>query len=214
MLMRDATPRAGYDRAVVDIGLEWLTQYARFLRRSPELVAGLAERDADFELVPIPRLLLDQLAVPGLVGSGQLGDAGDDADRLADVDALFHDRAVAEVPPEAIDVVRRFASAIAHGDAAAVRALLCNAFIDPDGRSADDVSRRLADLFDGSGDRGWTVHDVAATSPGGAECVFRVNGTWRAVVPGAVDVTEDVALDVIAGPDAEGVWRIRSIRSA
>src|ERR1700743_3579543 len=52
------------------IGVEWLKQYAQFLRRTPELARRLAEETSDFEFVPVPRELLDRLAVSGIAGAG------------------------------------------------------------------------------------------------------------------------------------------------
>ena len=59
----------GDDALLQRVGIEWLNQYARFLRRTPDFASRLAAESEAFDLVPIPKKLLDQLADPGLIGS-------------------------------------------------------------------------------------------------------------------------------------------------
>ena len=77
-------PESDDDEVLARMGIEWLNQYARFLRRTPDVVARLAADDGDFELIPVPKKLLDRLAVPGIVGSGSLGGSVD-----ADIEELL-----------------------------------------------------------------------------------------------------------------------------
>src|SRR5436853_7911054 len=102
----EGTTGAGYDQIVVNIGLEWLVQYARFLRRSPELVEGLASRPEDFELIPIPKVLLERLAVPGLLGSGNLGDIDPEIERVFELDLASFAGTSPAPPAAALDCVR------------------------------------------------------------------------------------------------------------
>ncbi len=48
---------------------EWLVQYVQLSRRAPGFVERLRERPDEFELVPVPRALLNELAAEAADGS-------------------------------------------------------------------------------------------------------------------------------------------------
>lgn len=50
------------DPFFMQLSREWLMQYSRFIRRRPDVVKRLSERTDEFELVPVPCLLLNELA--------------------------------------------------------------------------------------------------------------------------------------------------------
>jgi hypothetical protein len=207
---------ASYDQIVVNIGLEWLTQYARFLRRSPELLENFADRPGEFELIPIPRMLLDRLAVPGMVGSGNLGGVDSQAQRLLDFDlgAISGNRAAPPLEP-VFDCVREFAAALDAGDASRAAALFSPRFIDQDGRSGAEVQQTLDLLFARTSNRRFQVSTVAEVHTSEAECVVHVNAAWRAsdAAQGAEAISERVKLEMVLGRQSGGNWSISGLRS-
>jgi hypothetical protein len=56
--------KSAFDPFVERLGRDWLIQYARLIRIAPELVTRLRDREDEFELVPVPRPLVDALATP------------------------------------------------------------------------------------------------------------------------------------------------------
>ncbi|MBD2896930.1 hypothetical protein amrb99_58820 [Actinomadura sp. RB99] len=51
------------DSFFLQLSREWLLHYARSIRNNDTLVAKLGSQEEHFELVPVPRSLLDQLAL-------------------------------------------------------------------------------------------------------------------------------------------------------
>ena len=207
---------ANYDQVVVNIGLEWLTQYARFLRRSPELVERLAGRSGEFELIPIPKVLLERLAVPGLVGSGGLGGVDPEIQRFVEFDPAKFPLLVETSRGRALDTIREFAAAIDAGNSTAAYAMLSPRFINPDGENAAEVHDTLERLFERTSNRRLQVHSIEEKHGAEAEFAAKVNATWTACAEqdrGADPVSETVWLEILLDRQPEGDWRISGVRS-
>jgi hypothetical protein len=177
---------------------------------------GLAARPDDFELIPIPKVLLERLAVPGLLGSGNLGDIDPQIQRVFEMDlAQFVPGAPAASRDAAFRCVRTLAEAIDRGDADAARALCASGFVDPDGRSADEMLARLQELFDRTASRRFSVLGIEEVHGSDTEIVARVRASWQASLADGdgPDASEIVILDVVVNRTDDGAWTITGLRS-
>jgi hypothetical protein len=204
---------AELDPVVTQVASDWLAEYARFLRRSPEVAARLAERPEEFELVPIPRMLLDRLAVPGIMGSGGLGDAEDDIERLR---ALAEDPETQGAGPRPVDegaaeVVHRLANALARGDVDGALRLFSPAFVDRDGRNLREIRETLAGLVGATTARRLEVVDLATEAGAAGEVVVRGTGRWHVSLADEGDgpaLAEALSFDARLLQDRAGEWHI------
>lgn len=210
------TNQAGYDQTVVKIGLEWLTQYARFLRRSPELLENFTDRPSEFEIIPVPKILLERLAIPGVVGSGNLGGVDPEVRNFLDLDipGIFQNTTQPS-HEEVFDQVREFAAALDAGDASRAAALFSPHFISSDGKSGAEVRRTLDLLFARTSDQRFQISTVAEVHASETECVMHVKGLWRASDPagGAEAFSEKVNLEMVLDRRTTGGWSITGLRS-
>ncbi len=209
----------GYDPLTVGIGMEWLAQYARFLRRSPELADNLAQRPDEFELVPIPKVLLNRLAVPGILGSGNLGEIDAEMRSILelDLDALSrrfiaHNQASQQA---AFDRIHEFAAKIEAGDVDAASNLLSPRFINQDGDSAAEVKAVLDALVQRTCDRRLQVLSIEEKHTSDTEVVAGVSAMWSAARHdhGAGEISEAVSLEMVLERQPEGDWKISGLRS-
>jgi hypothetical protein len=208
------TNQAGYDEVVINIGLEWLVQYARFLRRSPELIEGLRDRPDDFEVIPIPKIVLERLAVPGILGSGSLGAQDPEIHRLIEFDlAALSQKVPAASREAALNVIYRFASAIDTGDSARAGALLSSRFLNPDGKDAAEVHATLRRLFDRTSNRRFEIVAIEDRHASELEFGARVTAKWSASTGGGDTLTETVCLDILLERQSDGDWTILAARS-
>ena len=207
---------ANYDSVILSIGREWLAQYARFLRRSPELVERLADRLDEFELIPIPKVLLNRLAVPGIVGSGTLGDIESEIPRLLEFDATAMSQKLGIFSREAaFNRIREFTAAIAAGDATRASALFSSRFINPDGKNAVEIFETMGRLFDHAYVRRFNVLSIEETHGSDVEVVARVKATWSAAGKEEFmdSVFEAVCLEIVLERQSDGDWKISAVRS-
>ncbi|OLT35192.1 hypothetical protein BJF79_07055 [Actinomadura sp. CNU-125] len=68
------------DSFFLQLSREWLLHYARSMRNNDTLVGELGSQEENFELVPVPRSLLDQLAL--LPTGGEVDWAGEQMSSL------------------------------------------------------------------------------------------------------------------------------------
>ena len=208
--MESKLPHAEYDELIVTVGLEWLAQYSRFLRRSPELLETLAARQDAYEMVPIPRQILDHLAVPGLVGSGSLGLLEQEAAGF--MPSAVDGQAIADFQSVAVDVVREFVSALNTGQAPKAASLFGQTFVNADGRNRDEIVAALMGLFDHAPDQRLRIDDLRAAGRTLTECVVNLCGAWSASAEPAA-VTEPIALEFIVGKDSDNTIAITGVRA-
>jgi hypothetical protein len=215
-----------FDAILMRLGLEWLTQYARFLRRDPVVVASLRDRRGEFEMVPVPKTILSHLALPGLVGSGNLGGGSEcfldhllgDHEVLTEAGAFPEDGRLNGQEAGAsplVALVREFAANLGAGDLSRLSALLSERFLDADGRTRDDIETIADALIQATkGGRVFFPKDVTETSRSDTGATVRVSGRWEWHEPeGQTDGCEELALEFLFEPDEWGVWKIANIKS-
>lgn len=209
----------GYDPVIVSVGMEWLVQYARLLRREPELIHKLAERAEEFELIPIPKVLLNRLAAPGILGAGNLSDFSLALQQLLKLDpTISHEPAGRDQPSRdlAFGRIREFAAAIEAGDLAGASNLFSPTFVNQDGYSVAEVQAILEHLVEHTCDRRFQILSIHETHGSSTEVVTKVDAIWGAANyhDGSADsVTEPVCLEVILEWQPEGDWKISGLRS-
>jgi hypothetical protein len=209
------------DAALVRIGVEWLSQYVRFLRRAPEVVAKLAADVSSFEMVPVPRNLLDQLAVSGLVGSARLASPIDlrivEGLRTAAADAGANRQG--EGPSSSGDpmgAAGAFALAIERGSLPDIADLISSRFLDDDGRSPDDILTSIKRLTDGTTSRRLRVLNACETRRSAREAAVVLSVAWDAQsLEGASPaISESLSLEVLLELNGDERWKIASVRSS
>jgi len=209
----------GADRMVTQIASDWLAQYARFVRRAPELVAKLGDRSEEFELVPVPTVLLNRLAIPGVMASGTLGGWDADLQRLVD---LAEDPDLAGAtgadpgapPPDAAEVIHRMRAAIEGGEVEQLDALISANYLDPDGRGQAEIRATFEQLIRDTSDRTLDLAELQATRPGPAEIRVTGRGHWRSRPAGSGiegEIDEDVEFEATLSQDAAGRWSIAEL---
>jgi hypothetical protein len=206
----------GIDRMVVQIGSDWLAQYARFIRRSPVVVTKLADRPEEFELVPIPRMLLDRLAIPGIIESGMLGDWNADLKKLVQ---LSTDPTLVigypDAPPQkATEVVSQLRSALENGAVEALRRLISPNYIDQDGRDCGELQAALEYLIKRTVDRRLDVTQMRTDWHGPDKVQVKGEGTWQSRLtdrPGAPDIVENIEFRAILSRGANDEWLISEL---
>jgi hypothetical protein len=203
------------------MGVEWLNQYARFLRRTPELVARLAEDTADFELVPVPKKLLDQLAVPGIVGSGSLGGRVDsEIEELLRIGASDEPVVISSTfgltdgGPAA--VASEFGNAIENGSIDKVMELLSPNFLDDDGRNISEVQSAIARLIDETEERRFRIVNMSESRRTARDATVRLAVDWNAIPMGdalVAAISEKAHLELLLERDEHEQWKIVSLKS-
>ena len=221
------------DSIVMRIGVDWLTQYARFLRKSPETVARLQERTGEFDMIPFPRELLDRLAVPGLVGSGRLGSAVD-----VGTDALLQLRLqpgpslpLAKGPPvpmpgistsqrdagndSPLQRIRDFAQAMEGGDLSALRELISPSFLDAEGRRSEDILGALKVLIEQTAARRLFILRSVETEWSETAVRGQVELIWDVQLdPAGLEYKTERILLVTELHLVAGRWRILDLRAS
>jgi hypothetical protein len=197
------------ETVVLQVLSDWLAQYARFLRRAPGVLDNLGSRDEEFEVVAVPRLLLDRLAVPGIGNSGGLGDWTEEMDRIVALATGPQPTPEAPRGHSGERVVEALCRAIEDGDAAAALALFSPAFVDEDGRRLRDMRGLLDRVIADTETRRLVVSELELEPRSAGEVSIRVHGRWS-----ADEVTEELDLRLTIARDAFDEWRIIDLRLA
>jgi hypothetical protein len=210
------------DPMIAQIGVEWLNQYARFLRRTPELVTRLAADSADFELVPVPKKLLDRLAVPGIVGSGSLGGRIDpEIEELLRIGVVDEPAVVSGPKPAStgdgpVAVIEALGVAIENGRLEDAMELLSPHFLDEDGRNPQDIRTAVARLIGETAHRRFRIAKASETRRSPRDTTISVIVAWDAApvsnMP-APAISEEVTFEVILEEDEDNRWKIVSLKS-
>jgi hypothetical protein len=178
---------------------EWLTHYARLRQRAPKLAERLAQQGDEFELVPVPRRLLQTLAAPG----------ADPSLTLADLLTRDADAAAGDGGP--LTLAKAFADAMAAGSATDVKVLLSPGYLDGDGRRANEIGAALDHFLSGKTGRSCTVLDAAEVQRTPGNALVRLRLAWSETAAGAAARQEEVTLELLVERDAAGLWKIASI---
>lgn len=136
---------------------EWLRQYSQFRRVDGELTNDLQQRPDEFELVPVPRKLLQFLAAPEAAMTETFEDELRELFGRADpppvevsaLGQLLSARApVTRKRPEWLwQMVRELAAALERGDASECARLLAADFRGPAGQNREEIMLRLEQLI-------------------------------------------------------------------
>jgi hypothetical protein len=219
----------GHDPILLRIGTDWLVQYARFLRRSPEVVNRLIEQTEEFELVPVPKALLGELAVPGIVGSGGLGgDVDVTLERLLRTRDTLAPAAITgaavlatEIRDDAatgvLDALRRFARSLEEGHLDEVASLIDSRYLDADARTGRELLAELRRLIEDTEDRRLLVIGLTDMVQHGDDASVRVDVVWdarRTVDHEVVRITEPLTIAAQLRREPDDRWAISGLRLA
>ena len=210
------------EAALRDLCLEYLSHYARFAARAPDLVERLQQDRTDFEMVPIPRLLLNQVSaaeggIPVLKTEARITDFQRWLSTAAvTCDGLHPTRACVQTDDTPVRIARQLVAAIAAGSVARVAALLSPDFLDEDARNRAEVCSALETFCSGTTDRTFATHATEEIQRSEHDCTVRIAGNWRATrtEPLSQDISEQVSLYVLLERRDDHEWKVLSIRSA
>jgi hypothetical protein len=183
------------------LAIRWLVHYTDLSRRSPTLVERLKKRTDEFQLVPVPRRLLAELA------------AMEDRARRGG-EAPEVESAEGSGPGEPAAVVTGFLSALAEGDLEAALGFVdATSYLDSDGRRAPQLRPLLERLLGATARRELAVEavEVARRTDGAASLL--VTGTWRAAGAGE-ELSEPLLLHAELRRTGSAPWRITGLTTA
>jgi hypothetical protein len=179
---------------IMEMGAEWLRQYLRLRRQAPELAAELAKQTDQFELVPIPKHLLERLT------------GREDAPQAPAVQAAD----TSGNPRKA--VAEAFATALGAGNINQVMALISSHFIDADGRRRLEIRKAIEALIGESVQRACRVLEFAESEVSQRAATVRLRLQWTAAADARQPpLQEEVTLELLLQQDKPGVWQISRI---
>ncbi len=205
---------------------DWLVQYFRFLKISPEVIASMKERADEFELVPVPKSLsqriMDMPMEMKMMGRSASSFMDDPFSKLSPqhdtlpTDALRNKIAVTEKLrsyPIIADLMRSFVNALEEGDVEAALKVISDDYADESGRNKDSLKEALIQLMNLSSSRRVMLVHAEKFDYVDGMIVAQTTGAWEArFSQDEAKSSEFFALELIFAQDKNGNWKIRSIK--
>jgi hypothetical protein len=210
------------EAALRDLCLAYLSHYTRFAARAPGLLERLEQDRVDFEIVPIPRLLLNQICAaeedrPVAQSAAPIPNLERWLSAVAvPCDGSHPARACVQADDTPVRIAQQLVAALAAGSVAHVAALLSPDFLDEDARNRAEVCSALETLCSSTIDRTFTTHTTEEIQRSERNCTMRITGNWRVTrtEPPSQDISEQVSLYVLLERRNDHEWKVLSIRSA
>ena len=214
----------------------WLGQYINLRTTAPEMIEGMRAQAGEFEMVPVPIKILEQLAPEAseyalrrkqtLLSAG--GASGFFGPRLAEsrgpqqFTATQASESVAasrkaRYADAAIALVKDLTAGIERGDHSFLLGLIAEDYRDPTGRGKSDVSEAIERLLKVSPVRRVILTKVDQYEAVGDDLVVAVSGAWQAEIAGdgGTKIEADLLkLELILTQDRDGRWKIAAARHA
>ncbi len=176
----------------------WLSRYVRLSRASPALVDRLRARTDEFEMVPIPRRLLNSVAAAG----------APEGPRTANSAAID--------PEEPEDGLTSFAAAISRGDLEEAVTRLHPAYLDSDGRQLSDLRKILERALEATVSRELAIERIETDHRDSFSAALTVHCRWRARLAQTSEeasaIEESITLSVDLQRESTG-WLISGMTS-
>ncbi|MEJ2125659.1 MAG: nuclear transport factor 2 family protein [Alphaproteobacteria bacterium] len=212
---------------------DWLIQYFTHLRSTPEIANTLKARSAEFEMVPIPRRLSEELARTSLPGRfpgfgdffatssalvpGFFSELLDPLTQYARPEDVRAERVTGleklKNYDEIVALVRALGQAIESGNSREIAGLIADDYRDYAGRTAKKLKEDLAKFFEASSDRRLVPVHIEELNVVGNNIVALITGAWEAKFSGQSDtMSEFFKLELVMTRDVKGKLRIGSIK--
>jgi hypothetical protein len=213
---------------------DWIVQFYRLKRVSPESMASLKERTDEFETIPVPKSLSARLGEMATFGPGG-GFGFDDFMATASEASLeFHDpfSTVSTPAPESlilrknaeglaklrhypmlVDTFRAFCAALESGEERAVGDLIADDYADAEGRDRKAILAQTKRLMDKTSKRRILPVHADNLEVVGKNMAATITGAWESKMDGVDQaLSEFFRLEVVFTPQPDGAFRISAIR--
>ncbi len=207
---------------------DWLIQYYGHLGRSPDVLRSLREEKGEFELVPIPRRLHEQLlradflsfgralGVSDFVASPLLSAVTLAGRPLSPVDAVKERVRCTEklrTYPQLVALVRKLSEALETGNVQETMKYVSEDYVDLQGRGKSELEKALTQLVKTSSDRRIVFVHAESFEPVDDKIVASVTGAWEARLGQKRDLaSEFFVLELVFVKDSEGAWKVGSVK--
>jgi hypothetical protein len=164
-------------------------------------------------------MLLDRLAIPGIIESGALGDWNADLKKLVQLSSdptLV--RGYPNAPPlKAAEVIDRLRSVLEDGAVEELQLLISPNYLDQDGRDSGEVQQALERLIRTTTDRCLDLAQMRTAWYGPNKVQVNGEGTWQSRLtdrPGAPDIEEKIEFRAILSRGANDEWLISELTTS
>jgi len=221
---------------------DWLSRYINMRTRAPETIEGMRSRAGEFEMVPVPKVILEQLAVEAsgrdLTPTEQLAllsaraggfvpfPAGVNGGVEFPASKRFTTMHIAETvaasknarhADAAVALVKDLIAGVEKGDHSFVLSLVAEDYRDLTGRTKVELSGAIERLFKISSARRVILTSLDQYVASGSDLVLAVSGAWQAEIAGDLSTRTEVdslTLELILTQDRDGRWKIATARHA
>jgi ketosteroid isomerase-like protein len=180
-----------------NVSLSWLINYVKNIRSNPELSKALAAEKDQFEMVPMPKEVIQHLAQSRLVSTS----VGFTSAQHLDVVG---------------DVVRKFVRALETEKPDDAAALLSPTYKDAEGRDANGIKTLLRKMAAASSGLRIVPFSTQSLLQVGDHLVATLQVAWEVnLKEGAASVRKSAnsQLEVVLEKDPHGGWKISGIRT-
>jgi ketosteroid isomerase-like protein len=212
---------------------DWLSRYITLRSRSPETIQAMRARTAEFELVPVPNAIINQLVVEhsaaGLFppdfgftagASGFFDPATLGRTSLAAQPSVFGavaDSRKARHADPVVALLKSLVAGVERGDAAGIAALIADDYRDPAGRDKAGISKAVERFLKTTSARRVILTRLDQYEAVGSDLAVVVSGAWQAEIAGDQGTRTQadlVKMELILSQDRDGKWKIATARHA
>ena len=198
---------------------DWITNYVRFTRISPELTERFANNAAEFKMIPIPNKLFDSLRnfnIPttrssssGFPGFGPQAGFTDPTpyynEKLSKLEVARHFDHLAQL-------ATAFADDIESGDIKKAMSVISDDYLDVQSRGKDQLLADIQKLLESTQNRKLILAHVDEFSVIGEKICTKVSGAWKALMTADKKAYSEIfTLELIFQLSNDRQWKISSI---
>lgn len=197
---------------------DWMVQYFRFLKVSPEVIGAMKERADEFEMVPVPKSISQKIkSMPlDLRHGGTASVFTADPFSMSSGDTLRSKVETVEKLrnyPVLVDLMRSFIVALEAENIDAALSFVSDDYVDASGRDKSSLKKALTGLKNSSSKRRVILVHADQYAYIDGMIIARVTGAWEATLgKEGASSSEFFALELIFAHDKKGEWKIRSIK--
>ena len=220
------------DTLPLRLATAWLVQYLKLRRTSEETAEMLKKRAEDFELVPVPKNLLKEIAASAISEdtAHTLERSGENIFKRLGVEMEREGRSFWKEIPEGAKksaipakrlseiqkVIHAFGACLEKGDTGKAMRLLSADYCDPDRKSRNEMKAALTSFFKSTSGRRFIFVSIDDVFPVGNRYAATVNGAWEAKIKkktNGLSLGEFFKLEFILNKEKGGI-KISGIKKA
>jgi hypothetical protein len=198
----------------------WIGRYLSLSVTAPEVIQGMSTRTAEFEMVPMPKVMLAQLSPLRSAGTPRFGASAffAFAPQPSTSSPALQNIAASKKARHAeatLGILKNLTSAIEKGDRSTILSLIAEDYRDPVGRGKSELSEAIERLFKITSGRRVILSKIHEYEALGNDLVVAVSGAWQADVSrehGTNIEADSLKLELVLTQDREGRLKIASAR--